>query len=324
MRDKLAILAAFLVLTAFCLAGAAWASPQDGRVTVLVDGKVVESDVSAYLHPVGRTMVPLRWVTQAFGCRVEWAGFEAELPVQVWVPVEPVGEIGVFGFRPGKNTLVFWPRKTREHGRKELAGYLELDRGAAATEFYTDVAPEIRDGRTFVPIRVLSEAMGCRVEWDPATYTVSISRPDLKKLIALNPWLDAVWDADLAVGGVALARNYAWLLENVTPGPAEAVVLVAVRGIRPNQAVNRIPRVPVKVYVDGREAGEGYADAVLGINTLAGMFYPEALASGCARMPVDLEPGTHRIRVEIVSEGLFDRDPGNNTREITVTVTAAK
>ncbi|MBC7106033.1 MAG: hypothetical protein H5T97_08840 [Firmicutes bacterium] len=321
MRSKLAILIAVLSLAAFCMAGAAWASPEDGRVTVLVDGKVVESDVPAYLHPAGRTMVPLRWVAQAFGCRVEWAGFDAELPVQVWVPAEPVGEIGVFGFRPGKNTLVFWPRKTREPGRKELAGYLELGR-SAGREFYTDVAPEIRDGRTFVPIRVLSEAMGCRVDWDPATYTVSISRPDLKKLIALNPWLDAVWDADLAVGGVALARNYAWLIENVAPGPAEAVVLVAVRGMRPNQATDRIPRVLVKVYVDGREAGEGYADAVPGMDTLRGMFYSEALASSCARVPLDLEPGEHRIRAEIVSECLFDRSPAYNSKEITVTVAA--
>ena len=38
----------------------------------------------------------------------------------------------------------------------------------------TDVAPEIKNGRTMVPIRVIAEALGCEVEWEQATQTVKI------------------------------------------------------------------------------------------------------------------------------------------------------
>jgi hypothetical protein len=38
----------------------------------------------------------------------------------------------------------------------------------------TDVAPEIKNGRTMVPIRFIAEALGCEVEWEQATQTVKI------------------------------------------------------------------------------------------------------------------------------------------------------
>lgn len=46
----------------------------------------------------------------------------------------------------------------------------------------TDVAPFIRDNRTFVPVRVLATALGCDNEdtmWDPATETVKLVREDM-------------------------------------------------------------------------------------------------------------------------------------------------
>ncbi|MFO7655431.1 MAG: copper amine oxidase N-terminal domain-containing protein, partial [Bacteroidales bacterium] len=37
-----------------------------------------------------------------------------------------------------------------------------------------DAPPQIRQGRTFVPIRFISEAFGAIVEWDAATRTVTV------------------------------------------------------------------------------------------------------------------------------------------------------
>jgi hypothetical protein len=39
-----------------------------------------------------------------------------------------------------------------------------------------DVAPKIENGRTLVPIRFISEALGCDVDWDSLTRTVYIRR----------------------------------------------------------------------------------------------------------------------------------------------------
>lgn len=38
-----------------------------------------------------------------------------------------------------------------------------------------DVVPQIVDGRTLVPVRAVSEALGCTVEWDGETRTVTIT-----------------------------------------------------------------------------------------------------------------------------------------------------
>lgn len=40
----------------------------------------------------------------------------------------------------------------------------------------TDVQPEIRDGRTFLPMRVVAESMDCAVNWDQAKYMVTITK----------------------------------------------------------------------------------------------------------------------------------------------------
>jgi len=37
-----------------------------------------------------------------------------------------------------------------------------------------EVAPEIINARTFVPVRFIAEAFGANVGWDPATKTVTI------------------------------------------------------------------------------------------------------------------------------------------------------
>jgi hypothetical protein len=39
-----------------------------------------------------------------------------------------------------------------------------------------DVTPLIKDSRTFVPLRFISEAFGYQVNWDAKTQTVTISQ----------------------------------------------------------------------------------------------------------------------------------------------------
>jgi hypothetical protein len=39
-----------------------------------------------------------------------------------------------------------------------------------------DVAPEIKNGRTFVPLRFVTETLGAEVEWIPETKTIKVSK----------------------------------------------------------------------------------------------------------------------------------------------------
>lgn len=48
--------------------------------------------------------------------------------------------------------------------------------GAAAT---MDQAPFIQDNRTFVPVRMVGEALGAEVEYDAATQVITLTRPDM-------------------------------------------------------------------------------------------------------------------------------------------------
>lgn len=50
----------------------------------------------------------------------------------------------------------------------------------------TDVAPVIRDGRTLVPARAISESLGADVNWDPATRQVSIVKNDKTLVLTID------------------------------------------------------------------------------------------------------------------------------------------
>ena len=50
----------------------------------------------------------------------------------------------------------------------------------------TDVAPFIKDNRTFVAIRPVADAFGCEIAWDEATQTVTLTRDDLAVTIVIG------------------------------------------------------------------------------------------------------------------------------------------
>lgn len=50
----------------------------------------------------------------------------------------------------------------------------------------TDVAPFIKDNRTFVAIRPVADAFGCEIGWDEATQTVTLTRDDLTVTIVIG------------------------------------------------------------------------------------------------------------------------------------------
>jgi hypothetical protein len=50
----------------------------------------------------------------------------------------------------------------------------------------TDVAPFIKDGRTFVAVRPVAEAFGAQIGWNEATQTVTLSRPDITVTIVIG------------------------------------------------------------------------------------------------------------------------------------------
>jgi hypothetical protein len=112
--------------------------------TSFVNGEEHEMDVAPYISN-GRTMVPLRFVSEAFQAEVQWNSKLQEISIQDR-DTTIVLTIGSNKMRVNDNVITL------------------------------DVPPVIRTSRTFVPIRAISEALQAAVEWNAANQTVTIRR----------------------------------------------------------------------------------------------------------------------------------------------------
>ncbi len=104
-------------------------------------------DEQPFIDGSGRTQVPVRFVSQALGARVEWDGGSRTVALSL-------GE--------KKAAFVIGNREYTVDGQRQQM----------------DTAALLKGDRTFVPARFVSEALGATVRWDSAVRTVYI---DMKK-----------------------------------------------------------------------------------------------------------------------------------------------
>lgn len=101
----------------------------------------------------GTTYVPLRGVSEALGCQVEWDGNNRA--VKIYQKKTSSGSV----FRnSGDDIKVYIDDEEAE--LKDANGGI--------------VKPFIIDGTTFIPLRGVSQALNCQVEWDGSLQRVSI------------------------------------------------------------------------------------------------------------------------------------------------------
>lgn len=148
MRRALSVILALVVVAA----GALPAGAAEGRVIYLPVGKAVAQvdgvetalDVPANIVG-GRTLVPLRFISESLGATVGWDGMERKVSIGL-----------------GSRSLEIWIDKVeaRVNGKSQTL----------------DVPPIIQNDRTMVPIRFVTENLGLVVGWDNrnrAVYVVS-------------------------------------------------------------------------------------------------------------------------------------------------------
>lgn len=111
--------------------------------TVYLDGKQLSFDVPPSIIN-GRMLVPLRTIFEGLGASLEWDGkTQTVVAAKDFMKVQvTVGEKEAF-----KN----------------------------GQSFMLDVPAAIINGRTMVPLRFVSEAMGSAVDWNGSTRTITIS-----------------------------------------------------------------------------------------------------------------------------------------------------
>ncbi|WP_051688359.1 stalk domain-containing protein [Desulfofalx alkaliphila] len=131
-----------------------------GQDHYFIDNKVpgIKMDAAPFIEQ-GRTFVPIRFLSNALGVENENIAWESPR-VTLSEPGFPVVELAV--------------------GQKQIKSD-----GKVTT---TDVAPLLRDGRTFLPARFVAEALGYQVDWDPQNgivlaYPKGQEKPDYSAVV---------------------------------------------------------------------------------------------------------------------------------------------
>lgn len=122
----------------------------DEKVKLIING--TEVDFSGDQEPViqnGRTLVPFRAAFEKMGAEVTWYD-DIRLCEAVY----------------GETTVGIAIGDTK----------VRLGEGA---EIESDVPAQIINGRTMVPLRILSESIGAEVNWDGATRTITVDTPKI-------------------------------------------------------------------------------------------------------------------------------------------------
>ena len=118
------------------------------EISANVDGKAVNfPDAKPFIDSNGRTLIPVRFVTESLGATVEWNEKYQEVKIKK-------DNVNI--------SIMINDRDIVVNGRIKTM----------------DTKAIIKDGRTFVPIRYVAEELGATVGWDPNTKTVIITTQD--------------------------------------------------------------------------------------------------------------------------------------------------
>ena len=143
-------LLALVIATMFSVSSIGMVTYADDEVKLIINGTAV--DFSGDQEPViqnGNTLVPFRTTFEKMGAEVKW------FP-DIRLCEAEYGGITV-GITIGDTKVI-------------------IGEGA---ELESDVPAQIINGRTMVPLRVLSESIGAEVSWDNATRTITVTTPEI-------------------------------------------------------------------------------------------------------------------------------------------------
>ena len=115
-----------------------------GSIVIVVDGTQVFPDIAPFIDNANRVQAPYRAIAEALGCKVGW---------------------------DEKSQTVSCTKERFEV--KMVIGQKQFTvNGAAKT---MDTLPVIKNARTFIPVRALSEALNSDVKWDEPSQTVTVT-----------------------------------------------------------------------------------------------------------------------------------------------------
>ena len=181
MKNRKRVCALLLALTIVAAAfGVMFAAPaNDGTIKLTVDSQqVVFPDAQPYLDSAHRTMVPIRFVTEAMGADVKWDSNTST----------------AFISKNGITVNITKGSKTLTVNSANGTSYVTMDTVAV-----------VKDGRTFVPIRFVVEALGGFVDYsnyygvaEIASCSGELNAAEMKRLRSYAPvqWWAGYFDGE--------------------------------------------------------------------------------------------------------------------------------
>ncbi|MEQ8201868.1 MAG: copper amine oxidase N-terminal domain-containing protein [Syntrophomonadaceae bacterium] len=197
MTGCLALLFMLAVLPPSALAFNPQPEPPGKEIRVIVENQPLVMDVLPFITE-GRTMVPMRLIFEGLGATVQWNGSDQSI-------LAAKGDV----------TVQLWIGKAFALVNEEAMPL--------------DVPPVIVGGRTMVPIRFVSEALGSKVDWDQDSRTVSIASgpsftpdnpPDSGNIIKPAIPTDS---GNIIKPAIPLKTSYALTLESTQVASASSV-----------------------------------------------------------------------------------------------------
>lgn len=117
------------------------------KVTVTLDGtEVFFPDAQPFIDTRDRTLVPIRFVSEAMGAIVDWENDTRTVII-----------------RKDKDTIKYTIGDMKAYLNDEICVF--------------DTYGILKENRTFVPLRFISEMLSCDVDWSDTTRTVTIVSP---------------------------------------------------------------------------------------------------------------------------------------------------
>lgn len=152
----------FIVVIALLL-GVSTIVSADNNIKVSLNGEYISFDQPPIMQDE-RVLVPIRAVFEAMGADVSWDGKSEIIGIIK-------NDIKIF-MKIGENEIVKFVVADFEEYKKQLKA---LDKETQIKSITSDVAPQIINDRTLVPVRVISEAIGASVVWNESANTVVIT-----------------------------------------------------------------------------------------------------------------------------------------------------
>lgn len=167
------VTAGVLAVGVFGIAGDKTEAAASPAIEVLWNAnKIMFPDAKPFQDGSDRVMVPIRFVSEALGAKVDWSKARGELSVSIQNAAHTVS--------------------------------MTVGQSAATIDGQTktyDTQIVLEQNRTFVPLRLVSEGLGQPVEWDPLSCWVWIGTKDVQTLdqkglkpVSLDPYRK--WFAD--------------------------------------------------------------------------------------------------------------------------------